>query len=133
MPLQGVNYRTKSSQALNQLAGINYIVFDLDPSLLKEGDNVFAVEVHQTSATSSDQSFDLQLQLETLPADAPQLSTESTLNFQMQQDMGVCAVYEKTSLNVLPDTIHSDMTLYKSQFLLRYWRCISEKWCTPYH
>lgn len=115
MPLQGVNYRTKSSQALNQLAGINYIVFDLDPSLLKEGDNVFAVEVHQTGITSSDLSFDLQLQLETLPADAPLLSTESTLNFQMQQDMGVCAVYEKTSLNVLPDTIHSDMTLYKSQ------------------
>lgn len=41
----------------------------LDPALLVEGDNVLAVEVHQFNGTSSDLSFDLELNgLDALPA-----------------------------------------------------------------
>lgn len=38
-----------------------YYVFDFDPSKLVAGKNVIAVEVHQSSAQSSDVSFDLEL------------------------------------------------------------------------
>ena len=38
-----------------------YYVFDLDPANLVAGKNVLAVEVHQSSAQSSDVSFDLEL------------------------------------------------------------------------
>jgi hypothetical protein len=34
---------------------------DLDPTLLRSGTNVFAVEVHQASRSSSDIAFDLEL------------------------------------------------------------------------
>ena len=39
-----------------------YFEFDIDSSVLKEGDNHIAVEVHQTNATSSDIIFDLVLE-----------------------------------------------------------------------
>ncbi|MFP6873214.1 MAG: PA14 domain-containing protein [Verrucomicrobiales bacterium] len=38
-----------------------YFEFDIDPSILIEGDNIVAVEVHQTNRTSSDIIFDLAL------------------------------------------------------------------------
>ena len=40
---------------------LTYFSFDVDPSVLRDGDNLIAVEVHQTSATSSDLGFDLSL------------------------------------------------------------------------
>ena len=40
---------------------LTYFNFDVDSSVLRDGDNLIAVEVHQTSATSSDLGFDLNL------------------------------------------------------------------------
>jgi hypothetical protein len=39
-----------------------FFEFAIDPSHLKEGQNVLAVEVHQVSSTSTDTSFDLELE-----------------------------------------------------------------------
>lgn len=113
MPVKGVTYTSKSTVGMTQLAGKNYLIFNLDPSMFLEGENVIAVEVHQTSASSTDLAFDLQLQIETLPADASLLGTDETLNFTMNGDMGVCALFESSGENILPDSIHSNMTLYK--------------------
>ncbi len=41
---------------------ITYFEFDVDPSVLNDGENYIAVEVHQTNATSSDVIFDLALE-----------------------------------------------------------------------
>ena len=56
----------------------------VDPSLLLEGSNLFAVEVHQGNATSSDLSFDLQLQiLRTTPTSpAASILTQSAPGIQ---------------------------------------------------
>ena len=56
-----------------------YFEYDIDPSVLVEGDNVVAVEVHQASLTSSDVIFDLSLEYErrsSLPADLDKFDVE---------------------------------------------------------
>ncbi len=54
--------------------------FSIDPALLVEGDNTIAVEIHQTSRTSYDISFSLQLN-GTLGSPSPDLilTTDTTL------------------------------------------------------
>jgi len=106
---------TKSRATMESTAGLIYLVYEINPGDLQEGDNVIAVEVHQTSSTSSDLAFDLQLQVETIDSNAPMLTTDNTLTFQLSGDTGVIALYESNGQNILPDSIHSDMALYKSQ------------------
>ncbi len=115
LPVEGVTYKTKALIAMSSDAGVNYLVYDIGPEVLNEGDNVIAVEVHQISSTTTDFAFDLQLQTETLHADAPLLGSDHTLNLQLSGDTGIVAIYERNGQHVLPDSIHSDMTLYKSQ------------------
>jgi len=114
LPLEGVNYKTKALVTMYDVAGLCYLTYDISPEVLVKGDNVIAVEVHQISSTSSDLSFDLQLQAETVNTDAPLLSTDHVLNLQLSADTGIVAVFESNGQNVLPDTIDADMTLYKS-------------------
>jgi Bacterial Ig domain len=54
-----VVYSTLAASAADN--GTIYQVFNFSPSLLQFGQNSFAVEIHQTTATSSDLSFDLML------------------------------------------------------------------------
>ncbi len=114
LPVEGVTYKTKALIAMSSASGVNYLVYHIGADCLNVGDNIIAVEVHQISSTSSDLSFDLQLQTETLEPDAPLLGTSDTLNLQLTGDTGIMAVYENDGQNVLPDTIKSDMTLWKS-------------------
>jgi len=44
----------------------SYFAYDADPTLLAAGENVLAVEVHQAAPTSSDMSFDLMVELESV-------------------------------------------------------------------
>ncbi|MCR4994116.1 MAG: lamin tail domain-containing protein [Bacteroidales bacterium] len=114
LPLEGVNYKTKTLTYMDDYAGYNYLAYDIPTESLVAGDNIIAVEVHQTSSTSTDLAFDLQLQAETLEADAPLLGSDPTLQLQLTGDTGIMALYESDGQNVLPDSIHSDMTLYKN-------------------
>lgn len=54
-----VTYTTTSSSGVPDENA--FVQFSIDPALLVEGDNTIAVEIHQTSRTSSDISFALQL------------------------------------------------------------------------
>lgn len=67
MPEGNVYYNTPSDGSGGDNAVISWS--DIDPSILIEGENVIAVEVHQVSATSADLSFDLRLTVST-PADS---------------------------------------------------------------
>ena len=67
MPDGDIAYDTLASSSATDETG--YGAFDIDPSMLVEGDNVLAVEVHQHSADSSDLGFDMTLSAEYLPAE----------------------------------------------------------------
>lgn len=113
LPLEGLNYKSKALATMDVSSGYNYLVYEVSPDDLHEGDNVIAAEVHQNSSSSSDLTFDLQLQVEVLRDDAPVLGTDRTLKLRLKEDTGVCALYEGTGEHVLPDSINSDMVLYK--------------------
>ena len=66
MPTGNVNYLTPAAGAVGPREN-HFDYFSLAPSLLLAGTNILAVELHQSSGTSSDISFDLEL-LGDLPA-----------------------------------------------------------------
>lgn len=112
---QNLTYKTLSKQAIGGSAEKTYVVYDIDPSLLRLGHNVFAVEVHQTAASSSDLEFDIQLQVETLDADNALVSEEPTVTFSLNGDRSLCAIYEPTGESIVPDSIHTDFVLTKAR------------------
>jgi hypothetical protein len=61
MPQGAVNYLTHASTAIGGGDESTYYTTVLDPSALVEGNNVIAVELHQSGGTSTDISFDLEL------------------------------------------------------------------------
>jgi len=104
--------------AIPKRAAIRYLTYDIDPSWLRQGENTLAVEVHQTSRSSSDIIMDVEL-LAVLNQTASQnrLSgqTQPTIKLSIDSDMAVEAMYEPDGLNMLPDTIFTDMILFKSK------------------
>jgi hypothetical protein len=61
MPGGPIDYLTVSSTGIGGADETTFFAASVDPTLLVDGTNLIAVEVHQTSATSSDVSFDLEL------------------------------------------------------------------------
>jgi hypothetical protein len=59
----GASFNTPANltAALGTPEEYQFTSFTIDPALLRAGENVIAVEVHQQSASSSDMSFDLEL------------------------------------------------------------------------
>ena len=61
MPGGTIRHTTESSGVVGGGDETTFFEFDLDLADLKNGENTLAVEIHQTSPTSSDISFDLEL------------------------------------------------------------------------
>lgn len=61
MPPGTILYNTLSAKALSGVDEIAYQSTTIDANLLRDGDNVIAVEIHQANASSSDISFNFQL------------------------------------------------------------------------
>jgi hypothetical protein len=61
LPGGAVNSTTTATTAISGDAELQWISTNLSPTLLFEGTNLLAVEIHQNSSTSSDVSFDLAL------------------------------------------------------------------------
>lgn len=57
-----ITYLTRALTAVSDLDEDAFYSTNVSPALLRDGPNVVAVEVHQSSPTSSDLSFDLQLE-----------------------------------------------------------------------
>ena len=67
MPGGSVGYRTLASVAIGGADETTFFQASVDPGLLVSGNNVLAVEVHQANGTSSDVSFDLELNASITP------------------------------------------------------------------
>ncbi|HEV8542937.1 MAG TPA: lamin tail domain-containing protein [Verrucomicrobiae bacterium] len=61
MPAGVVTYTTAASEVIGGSDEITYFDYPVDPSVLREGKNTLAVEIHQQNGASSDVSFDLEL------------------------------------------------------------------------
>ncbi|MBI2925491.1 MAG: hypothetical protein HYY24_07285 [Verrucomicrobia bacterium] len=61
MPDGAVNYKTLAASTVGGDDEDRFFTLRIDPTLLVEGGNVLAVEIHQAAASSSDISFDLEL------------------------------------------------------------------------
>ena len=61
MPAGGIGFLTPASVAIGGADETTFVQTTINPSLLVNGTNVIAVELHQSGGTSTDISFDLQL------------------------------------------------------------------------
>lgn len=61
MPDGDITFQTYASTVVGNANETAFFEKAVDPSLLVEGNNIIAVEIHQANATSSDISFDLEL------------------------------------------------------------------------
>ena len=80
MPTGTVGYTTLASAAVSGTAESQWFEVPVDPSLLVSGTNVMAVEVHQSSASSSDVSFDFELVAAETQVPLPAVSLVSPAN-----------------------------------------------------
>ena len=72
------------------------VTYAVPQNLLKEGDNLIAVEVHQSSVISSDVMFDLQLTCKSSPVS--QVSTDPIYSTVLTGDISLKAIYEKSTV-----------------------------------
>ena len=66
MPTGNITYTTLAASTIAGAAENTMNIFNISSSVLQAGQNIIAVEVHQRSRSSSDLSFDLQLEYTTL-------------------------------------------------------------------
>jgi len=71
MPEGTVGHLTPASSAIGGAEETTFYDSPIDPALLREGENVLAVEVHQNNGGSSDLGFDLALVGRRLPGNTP--------------------------------------------------------------
>ncbi|HEX8523354.1 MAG TPA: NPCBM/NEW2 domain-containing protein [Tepidisphaeraceae bacterium] len=76
MPTGAVSYTTN---ALSSVEDNNYYSASVNPALVASGSNVIAVELHQSDPTSSDVSFDFELQATLAGTTPPPPSTQNLI------------------------------------------------------
>lgn len=79
MPAGPVTYSTTAASAVGGANESRWYEFSFGPQGLTSGQNVIAVEVHQTSGTSSDISFDLSVEARKSQAENAIVLTENTV------------------------------------------------------
>jgi len=62
MPAGALSSETTAASGVGSVEESEWFTFEVSPDTLVAGTNILAVEVHQSSGTSSDVSFDLTLQ-----------------------------------------------------------------------
>jgi hypothetical protein len=97
-----ITYRTLATQTISGTDETNFISKSLSPSLLLDGTNLLAVEIHQTATNSSDISFDFELATTAVIPVRPALavSQESgALALTGPVDAGFFQVYAATNIS----------------------------------
>jgi hypothetical protein len=112
MPDFTIKYNTLAATSISGTFEGKYHIFSVDKSLLREGANVIAVEVHQDSNNSSDMSFDLELAAYSND-NKGYISTNPKLNFTLKSDSSVAAIYTPNGKCMVPEVISVNTTLHK--------------------
>ncbi|MBN1951005.1 MAG: CotH kinase family protein [Bacteroidales bacterium] len=110
MPDGAISYQTLSSVSSSGLDESSYHIVEIDPAVFREGENIIAAEVHQTSASSTDMSFDLELVL-FFDNSSEYFSTNPGITFSLSGYKQLTAVFESDGSCIIPDTIASNLTL----------------------
>jgi len=108
-----IDFKTLASNAISGTAETTYNSFTIDKSILRKGNNVLAVEVHQNSGTSSDLGFDLELAC-SAAGNSGFVSTNKNYPLNLTDDLGLMAVFESTTSCRVPSVISQNTTLHKS-------------------
>lgn len=105
MPAGTVTYTTPASSAI---ANENsFTAFTVNLADIVEGENIIAVEVHQSSGTSSDLSFDLKLSASMSSSSETQTFTTPEIAITLSEDLKLTAFYELDNTNTpLPIVIN---------------------------
>lgn len=104
LPSGTLTLTTRASATVGGADELTYFEHDVDPSRLRSGTNVLAVEVHQVSPTSSDTAFDLRLSAEVSEAATPGLrlaSPEGGAVFAAPAEITLAAVVGEAILGQL--------------------------------
>jgi hypothetical protein len=112
MPEGVIYYNTLAVTSISGSAETIYTNYPVDASFLKSGNNVLAVEMHQSAANSGDLSFDLELVVYK-PQNGNYVSTNNKYTITLTADQSLIAVYESTGDCIIPETITTDLTLSK--------------------
>ena len=111
MPSGPIDFETTASEGVGGADESTWIEH-LQTIELNPGNNVIAVEIHQTSNTSSDISFDLILSI--LSPSDELFSYENPLSINLSESDGFAARYTSNGACILPLEISEDLTLEAS-------------------
>ncbi len=110
MPAGTINNETLAYHTVGDPEEDDFHLVVINTDQLIQGENVIAVEVHQRDASSSDLSFDLELNAVKLNG-TPTFSNNETLDLTLPTDIIMIANFESTGACLLPETIAEDRTL----------------------
>lgn len=116
MPAGTVTYSTVASVAVGGTDESTFFDFNFDNSYLVTGTNILCVEIHQSSGSSSDVSFDLSL-VATLsqPSEVGNvIGTDPTIKYTLTGDTEIMAEFEQINISDVPANINQSVTLTKA-------------------
>lgn len=113
MPTGDITSGTLATTSISGTAESTFQSFSIGTQALAEGNNVIAVEIHQSAANSSDLSFDMELSAMKVGSPTYQ-STAPELVINTQSALDITAVFESDGKCTLPAEISDAITLHKS-------------------
>ena len=116
MPSGTVSYSTFATTAVGGDEESTFFEFTFDNTNLVTGENVLAVEIHQSSGSSSDISFDLSLEA---TLNQPSLveniiSNSPAIKYTITNDTELLAEFEEIGSGTVPNVINGTLTLTKT-------------------
>jgi hypothetical protein len=116
MPSGTIDFSTLAQSSISGTDETTFTEYTIDKSSLVQGQNVIAVEVHQSSGSSSDVSFDLSLDatLNQQTQTGNVIGTEPTINYTILNDAELLMEFEKLGTGEVPEVLNNALTLYKS-------------------
>ncbi len=112
LPCGTILSKTLASVSLSDPAESQYTSFLVNSDMLAEGENMLAVEVHQSTINSGDLSFDLEF-AGLFSDNSAYLTTNRDLTITLTNDTYLTAVYQPTGQCIVPEFISGDFILSK--------------------
>ena len=116
MPNGTVSENTQALIAIGSTAETSYQQFRIPPDHLLLGENIIAIEVHQSSPTSSDLSFDLSLSkiMSNISADTTLISNSDSISITLSGDTELYVEFNPINSSFIPPVIDQFLTLTKA-------------------